>query len=37
MPVVKPYGVSNEAVSSEVEIEVKKGGVIFFRWKREPL
>ena len=37
MPVVKPYGVSNEAVSSEVEIEVKTGGVIFFRWKKEPL
>ncbi|KAF2959641.1 MULTISPECIES: thiamine diphosphokinase [unclassified Thermotoga] len=37
MPLTKPYGVSNEAVSDRVTIEVKKGGLIYFRWKKEPL
>ncbi|AGL49815.1 thiamine pyrophosphokinase [Thermotoga maritima MSB8] len=36
MPITKPYGVSNEAVRDRVTIEVKKGGLIYFRWKKEP-
>ncbi|PLV58367.1 thiamine diphosphokinase [Thermotoga sp. KOL6] len=36
MPILKPYGVSNVAISNEVEIEVREGGVIYFRWKKEP-
>lgn len=36
MPITKPYGVSNEAVSDRVTIEVRKGGLIYFRWKKEP-
>lgn len=36
MPHDKPYGVSNIALRDEVVIETKEGGVLVFRWKKEP-
>lgn len=37
MPIDKPFGVSNVALERVVKIKVEKGGVVYFRWKREPL
>ena len=36
MPIDKPYGVSNVALKDEVTIDVLEGGVLVFRWKKEP-
>ncbi|AEH51157.1 thiamine diphosphokinase [Pseudothermotoga thermarum] len=37
MPCLKPFGVSNVALSNRVFISVKEGKVVYFRWRREPL
>lgn len=37
MYIESPFGVSNEALRNEVNIEVRSGKVVYVRWKRKPL
>ncbi|AFG34818.1 thiamine diphosphokinase [Fervidobacterium pennivorans DSM 9078] len=37
MVIEDPLGVSNEALGERVKINVKKGKVVYFRWKKKPL